>query len=130
MALVDEYESLSDYITAIVKLHLKLSEHGVALNTKKKTGIYELQEKIEEFLEFVLHAYKLNKKDIMIDAVNKSNDITLKFKTLRKEHLERIISEDIDPMLSSIYLDILTNYRKLNNHTYHIAEVISEEKAI
>ncbi len=130
LALVDEYESLSDYITDIMKLHLKLKGNQLTLNTQKKSGIYELQEEIEEFLEFVAVAYKNNQKDIMIDAVNKSNRITAKFKKLRDEHLARIVSGDVDPMVSSIYMDILTNYRKLKNHIYHIAEVISGEKAI
>jgi len=130
LALVDEYESLSDYITDIMKLHLKLKENNLTLNAKKKSGIYELQEEIEQFLEFVGEAYRNNRKDIMIDAVNKSNKITSKFKKLRDEHLTRIVNEDVDPMVSSIYMDILTNYRKLKSHIYHVAEVISGEKAI
>lgn len=130
LALVDEYESLSDYTTSIVKLHLKLGENNLSLNTNKKTAIYELQEEIEEFLEFVVNAYKLNNRDIMIESVNKSNNITQKFKKLRSEHVNRMVKEDMEPMLSSIYMDILAQYRKLNSHAYHIAEVISEEKAI
>jgi len=130
LALVDEYESVSDYVTDITKLHLKLKENGMSLNSNKKTAIYGLQDDIEQFLTFVTGAYKDNKSDIMIEAVNKSNDITIKFKKLRDEHVTRIVEEDIDPMVSAMYMDILTNYRKLKNHIYHIAEVISGEKAI
>lgn len=130
LALVDEYESVSDYVTDITKLHLKLKENGMSLNSDKKAAIYGLQDEIEEFLTFVTGAYKDNKSDIMIEAVNKSNDITIKFKKLRDEHVTRIVEEDIDPMVSAMYMDILTNYRKLKNHIYHIAEVIAGEKAI
>jgi len=130
LALVDEYESLSDYVLANVKLHLKLRENGLVLNGDKKKSIYNLQDEIEEFLGLVIESYRLNEKNIMIESVNRGNNITINYKKFRDEHITRMIEEDIDPLLSSIYMEMLSNYRKIKNHTYHIAEVISGEKAI
>jgi len=130
LALVDEYESLSDYVLANVKLHLKLRENGLVLNGNKKKSIYNLQDEIEEFLGLVIESYRLNEKNIMIESVNRGNNITINYKKFRDEHITRMIEEDIDPLLSSIYMEMLSNYRKIKNHTYHIAEVISGEKAI
>lgn len=130
LALVDEYESLSDYVMTLLKLQLKIQKEGVELNVSKKSAIFDIQKDIEVFMKFVIEAYRTNDHDIIVEALKMSNGITNKVKKYRNEHIERFTNDDIDPMVSSIYMDILNNYRKIKEHVYHVAEIISGEKAI
>lgn len=49
-------------------------------------------------------------------------------KLARKRHLQRLSNNEIAPLKSLIYMDILNHYRRMKDHAFNVAEVVADEK--
>ncbi len=120
----DEYESISDYITHILKLNLKLNEQELYLSEQKKQDLMSMHDVVLEYFNFVNDALKKGKTNIEKDVYEKNMNITKHFKELRSKHFERMEQNKMDPYLSNIYMDILNSYRRLKAYTFHLGEIL------
>jgi phosphate:Na+ symporter len=126
--LAAEYESLSDYIVRILKLHLRLIRDGQNWSDSKKKEIGILNEKVIDFVALLNKLLRdkefepVNEKDIQTPM------ITRQIKEVRTSHLERLSDGNISPLESTSYIDLLNCYRKINDHSYNILEIMAYEK--
>jgi phosphate:Na+ symporter len=128
--MADEYESISDYITAILKLRLKMRDTEQHLSAEAKHELIELHDMVIEFIDLV------NKEgvsgqadaDFISESHTKSNAITSYMKECRNKHLARVSEGKATPLKSLIYTDMLTSYRRIKDHCLNIAEVLAGEK--
>ncbi|MGL5100084.1 MAG: Na/Pi cotransporter family protein, partial [Fusobacteriaceae bacterium] len=66
-------------------------------------------------------AYETDDKDLFIAALKKCNNIKGEYKKARFAHLSNI-GENADANLSTGYMDMLNNYRRIKEHLYAIIE--------
>lgn len=128
--MADEYESISDYITAILKLRLKMRDSGLHLSPEAKQEITELHDMTVQFMELVnsVASEGNGDEDFLSEAHTKSNAITSFMKECRTRHLARVTEGKATPLKSLIYTDMLTSYRRIKDHCLNIAEVLVGEK--
>jgi phosphate:Na+ symporter len=128
--MADEYESISDYITAILKLRLKMRDTNQHLSADAKQELTELHDMVIEFIENVNTVGDFGSADVgfLSDAHTKSNAITSYMKQCRTMHLARVSEGKATPLKSLIYTDMLTSYRRIKDHCLNIAEVLAGEK--
>lgn len=126
--LADEYESISDYITAIQKLHIKLENNSLELHEKGKSALKELHAVVCDYLKMINQAVKVEDPDILTKAQTRGAKITYLIKQFRSEHLNRVSTGQTTPFHSLIFTDILNSYRKIKDHALNIAETIAGEK--
>lgn len=128
--MADEYESISDYMTAILKLRLKMRDSGLHLSPEAKQEITELHDMTVQFMELVhlVAAEGNGDEDFLSEALTKSNAITSFMKECRTRHLARVTEGKATPLKSLIYTDMLTSYRRIKDHILNIAEVLVGEK--
>jgi phosphate:Na+ symporter len=124
LRLADEYESVGDYIVAILKLHLRMRDNDSSFRPGQLEGIRALHDAVGEYFDQV-NACTVN--DARIEDMGpfeaESDRITEQIRTLRSEHWERIAAAKVDPMGATIYSDVLQSYRKVKDHLLNIAEV-------
>lgn len=130
LAYADEYESISDYYTILVKLHLKLQDKDLVLEESEKTDLLILHKKIEEYFFFTLTAFLDHKEGIHDESIKIRGEITKLFKEIRDSHLDSLKSQKKDVFYSTTYIDMLTTYRRIKTHVFHVCEVMVGEKAI
>jgi phosphate:Na+ symporter len=128
--MADEYESISDYITAILKLRLKMRDTNEHLSAEAKHELTELHDMVIEFVDIVntVGATDPVDGDFLSEAHTKSNAITSYMKGCRNKHLARVSEGKAKPLKSLIYTDMLTSYRRIKDHCLNIAEVLAGEK--
>ena len=126
--LADEYESISDYVTAILKLQLKLIKNEMVLHDEGKAELKELHKDITSYLKMISDAVKADNADILSKAQTKGSAITFKIKQFRTQHLERVSAGKTSPLHSLIFTDMLNSYRKIKDHALNIAETIAGAK--
>ncbi|MBM4102971.1 MAG: Na/Pi cotransporter family protein [Planctomycetes bacterium] len=128
--MADEYESISDYITAVLKLRLKMHDGGQHLSPEAKQEIIELHDMVAEFIDIVNIAGSMDTADadFVSETYTKSNAITSFMKRCRTCHLARVSEGKATPLKSLIYTDMLTSYRRIKDHCLNIAEVLAGEK--
>jgi len=128
LRMADEYESISDYITNILKLNLKIRQADLKVSDAGKEEILDLHEKISDYVRLIGQAVKEGNEAVLSKAQTRGDAITHLVKQYRTKHLERVESGHILPLKSLIFTDILTSYRRIKDHGLNIAEALAGEK--
>jgi len=124
LRIADEYESLSDYISMILKAKLRLEEGNLSLTDEQQEALMQLHDKVTEYVEMVTMGFENHKAHNLARATSESDSITHLVKALRNAHLESLSEDRMDPVLSMAYSTMLNAYRKVKDHALNIAESI------
>jgi len=125
--LADEYESISDYISGILKMQIKLRSNKLIPSPEGQREMLELHDQTTEYLKYICVSL-CERTDIRNEAVMRSDELTRMMKDFRDRHLERLAAGETMPLLSLVVPDMLSAYRRINDHALNIAEVLSGEK--
>ena len=128
LRMADEYESIGDYITSILKLNLKMRKSDMKMPDEAARDFAALHDQVEKYLIFVNEGVKEENADILGKALNLGNKITRHVKEYRSRHLERVEAGRTSALQSLIITDILNAYRRVKDHALNIAEVLAGEK--
>ncbi|MDR0331055.1 MAG: Na/Pi cotransporter family protein [Chitinispirillales bacterium] len=130
LRLADEYETISDYVTTLVKLCKRIrNAGGVELPQIMRDELLSLHNSVSDYFDMVNNAYSVNNRAIISKANPLSDAITHKFRDLRRRHLTRLSEAPVDPLLSTTFPDMLISYRRIKDHVLNIAEVMAGEVA-
>ena len=128
LRMADEYESIGDYITTLLKLNLKMDKGQMEMMAETRKEILELHNRILEYVSMINDAVTENNVRIVIKARTRGDGITHLIKEYRTNHLERVETGDLSPLKSLIITDMLNAYRRVKDHALNIAEVLAGEK--
>jgi len=128
LRMADEYESIGDYITNILKLNLKLLGINQQMSQAGRSEIVELHDRVFEFVSFVNESVREDTNQTLPRAYTEGNAITHFIKESRARHLERVGTEGTSPLKSLIFTDMLNSYRRIKDHALNIAEALAGEK--
>lgn len=126
--MADEYETISDYIVKILKLHLRLRDASLSLPVEDRNDIFELHDDVTAYLRMVTSGCVNRSKEVFFKAHPQSDTITHKVRRIRSQHIDRLSSERKDPLITMIYTDMLNGYRRIKDHALNIAEALAGEK--
>ena len=128
--LADEFESISDYVTAILKLRLRLSNANITVPEDMQQSITELHAMVSDYYDTVFTAVKVKNESILKEAYPLGDSITHRFRECRTQLLQRLSRSDtkMDPLLSTAFADMLNSYRRVKDHLVNIAEVVAGKK--
>lgn len=131
LRMADEYESVSDYITNILKLSLKMYDTAQKMTDGGLEEILNLHHNVADYLDFINNAVDHDDDlddDFLQQAQRKGNAVTGLMKSCRSTHLSRVADNCAAPLKSLIYTDMLNSYRRIKDHALNIAEVLAGEK--
>ncbi|WP_372794291.1 Na/Pi cotransporter family protein [Pontiella sp.] len=128
MRLADEYESLSDYIASVLKGYKRISKENMDLDGSAKTKLLALHDRVAAYLVKVAIYMKDDNRDVLTWANTEGAAISKLMKQIRAEHIGRLQKEEVSPLFSLAYTDMLNFYRRMKDHALNIAEVINGEK--
>ncbi len=128
--LADEYESISDYVTTILKLILRKNQNDVKFSEQATQEILAMHGRVTDFVAMVSSG---TRPTTMIDDYYvriETEDVALKhlYKQQRNTHMDRIVQGQCATLPGMIYADIMQAYRKIIAHAHNIAETIAGEK--
>jgi len=129
LRIADEYESIGDYITVLVKLYGKLQKTESSIVQKDVEMLIKLHERVYDYLNILGTALKHNDTDIIVRARSEGENITKMAKDIRDSHLSDIKDNNtIDSAFTLAFIDMLQSYRKIRAHAFNIAEAICGDK--
>ena len=126
--ITDEYESISDNIVSILKIFLKMKKRELELTEEGKKELSNLHKNMAEYLDLIEQAVIENNDEILSKAISRTKNIRHLIKDYRSNHMNRLADEQTSPMVSLIYMDMLSVYRNIKNHSLNIAEALAGEK--
>jgi phosphate:Na+ symporter len=128
LRMADEYESVSDYIAAILKLYIRAEKEEIAFSEQEKAELLALHDDVSAYVDMVSVGVKGERPEIISKANTQGDAITFQIKELRSRHIERVGEKITTPLHSLIYADILNAYRRAKDHALNIAEALAGEK--
>jgi len=122
LRLADEFESVSDYVTNVLKLYLRLRESGVRLTDAQQEELLGLHDLIAGYYD-TIHAGLEDVPETYFEEIHRrSHEITEEIRELRDRHWNRLSKETVDPLISTSYMDIANSYRRMKDHLLNIGE--------
>ena len=128
LRMADEYESVSDYITTIMKFHKKLKNQGQQFDEKDINDLVALHQAIDKYLLFVTSAYQMRQTDVLTKVNTFQTDLCHRIKRLRNQHLDSLADRKINPHVNLAFTSTLNSYQRVCDHVLNIGEVIAGEK--
>jgi phosphate:Na+ symporter len=131
LRLADEFESVSDYVSNVLKLYLRLQGAHVVLSPVQQKELLELHDVVAGYYDSVHEGFAVDAFDEYLARIRRdSREITDKIRGLRDRHWNRLSDETVDPLISTSYMDIANAYRRIKDHLLNIGEAIVGGKDI
>ena len=128
LRIADEYESVGDYIAAILKLYIKKNKAGIEFTDESWKEVTDLHDRIQGYLALVNEGIKESRGEVASKARVQGDAITHEIKESRDNHLTRMERKDASPLASLIFTDMLNAYRRIKDHGLNLAEAAAGEK--
>jgi phosphate:Na+ symporter len=128
LRMADEFESISDYITDILKLRLRMRNDGLEFHEKGIEEMLQLHDLVAEYTQMLCDAVESRDGGILPRALSEGDTITHRVKHYRNSHLARLERKETAPLASLVFMDMLSAYRRIKDHGLNIAEVLAGEK--
>lgn len=129
LSLADEYESISDYIALQTKHYLRILDKGCPVGENEYQNIYKLNGRIREYFIFINEVYKSKKvEENLVKATEMRAQIATTYKKIRDNYMDRFREVNYSVDFVTAYMDILNTYRRMNNHIFHVSEILMYDK--
>jgi phosphate:Na+ symporter len=130
LRICDELESVSDYITQILKLQLRLEENGDKFDTDHKESLLQLHDKVTGQLSVSIRFLENPENPLLLqDLQTRNQEITAVVRSSRNEHWKSLAERSSSPLLATCYSDILVSYRKIKEHMLAATEAVEHTSA-
>ena len=120
----DEFESVSDYIRNALKAYLKIRNAGEDLSEAARAETLELCDAVAAFLSDTMDIVQIGDPFNVARATETSRAIEDRAKRCRDAHLSRLGKTCNSPVKSLVYSDLLTAFRRQNDHLLNIAQTL------
>jgi len=128
LRMADEYESVSDYITTILKFYLKLENQGHRFTASMQQQLAELHVMVSDYLRMVTESYQRRESEVITKANSIGSEINHRVRKLRDDHLQRLTDEKVEPNVNVAFTSTLNSYRRVSDHTLNVAESLAGVK--
>jgi len=126
--IADEYESVSDYITNIMKFQRRLTKDGHRFSAGQVEQLLRLHDLVAEYVEVVNEAFKQRNRDIGPHLDTMGKHIRNEIKAMRGKHLEDLSADGMAPQVGVAFMAALNSYVRVRDHSRNIAEAVAGEK--
>ncbi len=125
MRMTNNIERIGDTVENIAQITEIVIENDLPFTPAAMTDIKKISGKVIDFLNLVTTGIQSRSQNFMEKAAQLENDIDYMREELRQEHISRLRRGDcqIDPGL--VYIDLLSNFERMGDCCYNIAEAVA-----
>ena len=128
LRMVDEYESISDYIANLNNFDRKLRRSGFRFTPQQIESLTHLNQQISTYLKTIDVALAKGDRNVLTQTAAMADRIKKEVKQMRRVHLDNLLNDKIPPQISVAYLAALNAYSRVRDHSQNIAEAVGGEK--
>lgn len=125
MRMTNNIERIGDSVENIAQLMEDYIENDLKFTPAAMTDIKKISGRVTEFLDLVSQGIQHHDENFMIEADSLENSIDHMREKMRQDHVSRLRSADcsLDPGL--VFIDMLTNFEKIGDYCFNIAEAVT-----
>ena len=128
LRLADEFESVSDYIETIFRFDEKLRKTELHYTESQITDLLSLHASVTEYVSAVTQAYRDTNVNAAAGCVPLGKKIRQQVKEVRRNHLEDLTAESVQPQITVAFLNALNAFDRVRDHAQNILQVVTGEK--
>jgi len=128
LRIADEYESVGDYVANVLKHHVRLEDAGFQLPEDERNSILDLHDRLASYAELINTGYSERFTDVISKADSHGMAIRDHIRALQDQHLAKLSETRVEPMVSTVYTDMLNAYRRIEDHLFNIAQALAGQK--
>lgn len=125
MYMVNNIERIGDHSENLIKLIERRLDGKVMFSEQAVAELEDISGKTMEFLQLVLAGLKQGDAQVMNEAKRLENSINMLEDRYRKGHVARLNEGCCSVDAGLIFIDMLTNFEKIGDHCYNVAESIA-----
>lgn len=127
MHAVSDLERIGDHACNIVRMSEIRVEEGLIISEKAHEELTFIHKKVDEMLEAAIRAFSEEDLALARWVVQQDDVVDALERNLRKSHIRRITEKVCVPASGVIFLDVLSNFERIADHTTNFAEVLLGE---
>jgi phosphate:Na+ symporter len=125
MRMTNNIERIGDSVENIAQLMEDYIENDLKFTPAAMTDIKKISSQVTSFLNLVTKGMQTHNENFMNEADSLENSIDYLRENMRQDHISRLRSGDcaLDPGL--VFIDMLTNFEKIGDYCFNIAEAVA-----
>ena len=125
MRMTNNIERIGDSVENIAQLLEDYIESDLKFTPSAITDIKTISDQVTNFLNLVTKGMQNHNENFMNEADSLENTIDHMRENMRQGHISRLRSGDcaLDPGL--VFIDMLTNFEKIGDYCFNIAEAVA-----
>ncbi len=125
MRMTNNIERIGDSVENIAQLMEDYLENDLKFTPAAMTDINKISGQVTNFLNLVTKGMQNHNENFMNEADSLENSIDHMRENMRQDHISRLRSGDcaLDPGL--VFIDMLTNFEKIGDYCFNIAEAVA-----
>ena len=125
MRMTNNIERIGDSVENIAQLMEDYLENYLKFTPAAMTDINKISGQVTNFLNLVTKGMQNHNENFMNEADSLENSIDHMRENMRQDHISRLRSGDcaLDPGL--VFIDMLTNFEKIGDYCFNIAEAVA-----
>jgi len=125
MYMVNNIERIGDHSENLVKLVERRLESKIIFSDQAMEELENISSKTTDFLKLVYDGLKQGDENIMTEAKRLETSINMLEDHYRRDHVSRLNEGTCTVDAGLIFIDMLTNFEKIGDHCYNLAESIA-----
>jgi phosphate:Na+ symporter len=128
MRMTNNIERIGDSVENIAQTIEDLIEGNFAFTDTAMADLYELVDKVAEFMDLITSAMRQRPLSFMNHADKLENAIDAMREKFRDDHVQRLRSCECGIDQGLLYVNLLTNLEKIGDYLFNIAEAVAGKK--
>ena len=125
---VSDIERMGDHCESLLKLAQRKYDNKYVFTWRIVKDILEIGEKVKEFIELIKPRIVRPGENFMPKAKQIEDLIDEMNARMRQSHVARLNEGSCDVASGLIFIDMLTSFEKMGDHSYNIAQTLSGER--
>jgi phosphate:Na+ symporter len=128
MRMTNNIERIGDSVENIAQTIEDMIESNLQFTEKAMENLYELVQKVDDFMVFITSAMHQMPSNFMNQADKLENTIDAMRERFRDDHIQRLRSNECGMDQGLLYVGLLTNLEKIGDYCFNIAEAVAGKK--
>ena len=126
----NDIERIGDHAENVIQLTQAKIEDKLPFSDEALEELEQLYYKIDQMMEKAIKAFQDEDVNLAQEVIEADQEVDRMEEELRQHHIDRINTKKCYPHSGVIYLDILSNFERIGDHTTNLAERINGNQAV
>jgi phosphate:Na+ symporter len=123
--MANDIERMGDHCFNIILLAQRSYDNNYVYSRGSRNELSAMMSAVEEFITLVVKALGPQEKAVISEARVLESKINAARDQARKVHAKLMQSGELDVRPGLVYIDMMTNFEKLGDYCYNVAEMVS-----